>query len=223
MQRTPTPSKGILLAVAVATIGVASSVGAACPDDLVELSLLELVRVTELQGRPTLWCAASATMTAPGQFRAVYPDGAVAVEGRLGSHGREGRWSFYFTGGAVAIRGDYRRDRRHSRWQEWTPNGVLVFDATYVDGHQHGPWSTFYGSGAIKQRGTSRRDRSHGRWQQWDENGRLRQDAHYRNGELHGRVVWWTSEGALEQVRCFVRSELKWQSTDPRDRTRRCL
>ena len=83
---------------------------------------------------------------------------------------------------ARVLSSDHTRWLRHGLFVEYSENGTVISEGTYVDGREQGLWRDYYPNGALAAEGHYEQGRECGAWRHWNEQGVEEQPTAYPNG-----------------------------------------
>jgi hypothetical protein len=83
---------------------------------------------------------------------------------------------------------------KHGYLREWTPSGVLIYEARYCRGKQHGLARQWSYKGRLL--GVCRMIHGTGVDLWYTDDGRLAEERYWKSGRKHGFERWWTGDDA---------------------------
>ena len=144
-----------------------------------------------------------------GKWKFYYETGEQQAEGFFKNGSRSGNWKYFHTNGQVSATGNYSTGRKDGLWKYYYPDGKLRSEGIERDGQKEGFWKLYYESGETKASGNF--DAGSGKYFEFYENGKQKASGNVVNGKNEGKWTYYNEAGQEEGFAIFRRGVGKYQ------------
>lgn len=173
-----------------------------------------------------------------GEWKNLYPDGAIRSRGIYRNNKKSGEWIYYFKNGNVEQKGDFLNGRFDGLWLwyystgelwreenyfngledgssvEYDENGNVLARGNYINGEKNGKWISDVGD--YREEGEYIIGLKEGKWVHYYDNGTPSFIGKYTQGLPDGKQVYYYEDGSIKEEQYYdagVR-EKTWRKYD---------
>jgi len=136
-----------------------------------------------------------------------YPNGQVAIRGKMICDRLHGKWEAFFWDGDVESVKDYACGKLEgwvTKWWSLNKRKYRKYECPYINGLKHGWEREWHDNGQRAYLGKYDMGKKIGEHKKWDSDGQLTELTPYVNGIKHGKEISWFDNGQKEKEMPFV-------------------